>query len=193
MKMNSKIRFLLMNGLRGTAWLLALLVVYFVIHEIIERNPQTWIDEFYSRPLLIYGIYLASEFFFGIIPPEMFMLWAINKGSSLHYLFNLLFFAGASYALGYVTFLIGSLFYKKNTFRKIKKKFLRNSWPQFKKYGLFLIIVAALTPIPWSAVCLIIGSAGYPSTRFLKFALFRVLRFAIYGYIIFQTHQFNIF
>ncbi len=193
MKISSRIRFLLMNSIRGLVWLLVLLALYLVIREFIERNPQSWIDAFYSKPLVIYLIYLGSEFFFGIIPPEMFMLWAVNKGSTIHYIFNLIFFAGTSYALGYITFLIGQLFYKKDTFRKIKEKFLKNNWPQFKKYGLFLIIVAALTPIPWSAVCLVIGSAGYPSKRFLKFALFRILRFAIYGFIIFQTHQFNIF
>lgn len=193
MKISSRIRFLLINTLKGTVWLLVLLAVYFLIREFVERNPQTWIDQFYSKPLIIYAIYFGSEFFFGIIPPELFMLWAINKGSSLHYFFNLLFFAGVSYALGYITFLIGQLFYKKDTFRKIKKKFLKNSWPQFRKYGLFLIIVAALTPLPWAAVCFIVGSAGYPSSRFLKYALFRILRFAVYGYIIFQTHQISIF
>ncbi len=43
---------------------------------------------------------------------------------------------------------------------------------------------------PWSGTCLLVGSAGYPSDRFLKLALFRILRFAMYGFIVYQTHHF---
>jgi membrane protein DedA with SNARE-associated domain len=92
--------------------------------------------------------------------------------------------------MGYLTFLIGGLFYKRSSFRLFRRKFLKESWPLLRKYGLFLIIVAALTPIPWSAVSMLVGSAGYPSKRYLKYALFRFLRFAVYGYIIYQTHLF---
>ncbi|MCF6356235.1 MAG: VTT domain-containing protein [Draconibacterium sp.] len=92
--------------------------------------------------------------------------------------------------MGYLNFLIGRYFYKRITFRYFRRKFLKESWPLVKKYGLFLIIVAALTPIPWSAVSLLVGSAGYESKKYLKYALFRFLRFAIYGYIIYQSHQF---
>ncbi len=186
-KLSPRVRFLLLNSLKGMLWLLLLLAVYFVVREFVEKNPQSWIDHFYSKPLIIYLIYFVSEFLFGIIPPELFMIWALHKGSMLHYIFNLASFAAVSYLLGYSTFLIGQVFFKKDTFRKIKSKYFRNVWPQFRRYGLFLIIVAAITPVPWSATCLIVGAAGYPSKRFLLFALFRLLRFAVYGTIIFQT------
>jgi len=190
MKLSSRIRFLLRNGLKGFVWLMVLLAAYFLFKEIvISRNPDTWIDKFYAKPEIIYLIYSASEFFFGIIPPELFMIWAINKADVGHYFLNLGFFAVVSYAMGYLTFLIGQFLYKRVTFRYFRRKFLKDSWPMLRKYGLFLIIVAALTPIPWSAVGLLVGSAGYPSKRYLKYALFRFVRFALYGYIIFQTHQ----
>jgi membrane protein DedA with SNARE-associated domain len=190
MGLSPRIKFLFQNGLKGLVWLVILIALYLLLKDIVfERNPEFWIQRFYGKPLIIYGIYLISEFLFGIIPPELFMLWAINKGSSLHYLFNLMFFAGVSYALGYITFLIGQFLGKRLYFRFARFKYLKESWKLFRKYGLFLIIVAAMTPIPWAAVSLIVGSAGYPSKKYLKYALFRILRFAIYGYIIFQTHQ----
>jgi hypothetical protein len=190
MKLSSRIRFLLRNGLKGFAWLVVVIAAYFLFKEIIiSRNPDAWIEKFYAQPEIIYLIYTASEFFFGIIPPELFMIWAINKADAAHYFLNLGFFAVVSYAMGYLTFLIGQFFYKRVTFRYFRRKFLKESWPLLRKYGLFLIIVAALTPVPWSAVGLLVGSAGYPSKRYLKYALFRFVRFALYGYIIFQTHQ----
>jgi len=190
MNISPRIKFLIRNGLKGIAWLVIILAVFYLFKDvIIEKNPEFWVKRIYGKPLVIYGTYLASEFFFGIIPPELFMLWAINKGSYLHYFFNILFFAGVSYAMGYFTFLIGQFLSRLKYFRFIRFKFLKESWKLLRKYGLFLIIVAAMTPIPWSAVSLVIGSAGYPSKKYLKYALFRILRFALYGYIIFQTHQ----
>lgn len=190
MRLSSKMKFLLNNGLRGMAWLAILLVAYFFFEEIvISKAPDAWVEQFYARPLIIYVIYFASEFFFGIIPPEFFMIWALNKGGVLNYTLTVAFLGLVSYTLGYVTFLIGQFLYKKVTFRYVRIKYLRKSWPQLRKYGIFLIIVAALTPLPWSAICLLVGSAGYPSGRFLRYALFRLVRFAVYGFIIFQTHQ----
>ncbi len=190
MDSSHKIKFLIRNGLKGLAWLAVLLLAYFLFDKIvISRNPDAWIEKFYARPLAVYTIYCASEFILGIIPPELFMIWAYNKADTLHYIFNLSFFALVSYAMGYVTFLIGQSFYKKATFRYIRRKIFAQHSPLLGKYGLFLIIVAALTPVPWSAASLLVGSAGYPSKKFLKYALFRLLRFAVYGYIVFQSHQ----
>ncbi len=190
MRLSSRMQFLLKNGLRGFAWLAVLLIAFFFFEEIVISNaPDAWVEQFYARPLIIYLIYFASEFFFGIIPPELFMIWALKKGELLNYVLTVSFFAVVSYGLGYVTFLIGQFIYKKVTFRYVRIKYLKKSWPQLRKYGIFLIIVAAITPLPWSAICLLVGSAGYPSGRFLRYALFRLLRFAVYGFIIFQTHQ----
>lgn len=190
MRLSSRMQFLLKNGLKGLAWLAILLVAYFFFEKIvISKDPDMWVERFYARPLIIYLIYIASEFFFGIIPPELFMIWAVNKANIANYFFNLAFFGIVSYALGYLTFLIGRFMFKRVTFRYVRIKFLKQSWPQLRKYGLFIIIVAALTPLPWSAICLLVGSAGYPTPRFLRYALFRLLRFAVYGFIIFQTHQ----
>jgi membrane protein DedA with SNARE-associated domain len=184
-------QFLIKNGLKGMVWILVLLTLYLLFKQVVlSHAPDAWIKQIYARPVLIYSVYFFSEFFFGIFPPELFMIWAINKDTLAHYFLNLAFFASVSYAMGYLNFLIGGLFYKRSSFRFFRKKFLKESWPLLKKYGLFLIIIAALTPIPWSAVSLLVGSAGYPSTRYLKYALFRFLRFAIYGYIIYQTHVF---
>lgn len=190
MKLSPRMQFLVRNGLKGFLWLSVLLAAYFLFREIvITHTPDAWVERFYTHPMIIYLIYCFSEFFFGILPPELFMIWAVNKSDTLHYLFNLSLFAGISYLMGYVNFLIGQFFYKNETFKSLKKKLLKDSSNQVKKYGLFLIIVAALTPLPWSAVSLLVGSAGYPAKQFLKYALFRLLRFAVYGYIVYQTHQ----
>jgi membrane protein DedA with SNARE-associated domain len=190
MKLSPRMQFLVRNGLKGLLWLTVLLAGYFLFEEVvISRNPDAWVERFYARPTIIYLIYSFSEFFFGIIPPELFMIWATKKADLQYYVLNVGFFAVISYLMGYLNFLIGSFLYKHKTFKAFKKKMLKETVAQVKKYGLFLIIVAALTPLPWSGVSLLVGSAGYPSKRYLKFALFRLLRYAVYGFIVYQTHR----
>jgi membrane protein YqaA with SNARE-associated domain len=182
-------RFLLKNGLKGILWLIVFLTAYYFFKEfVISKTPDAWIEKVYAQPFLVYVVYSLSEFFFGIIPPELFMIWAINKEGSAVYFMHLGLLAGISYAMGYITFLIGRNFYKHEFFNRFRNAFLKEQWPHLKRYGLFLIIVAALTPVPWAATCLLVGSSGYQSKRFLKYALARFVRFAVYGYIIFQTH-----
>ncbi len=189
MKLSPRFQFLLKNALKGFAWLLLMLLAYLSLKDfVLSRTPDAWVQQIYAQPILVYLVYCASEFFFGIFPPELFMIWAINKDTTAHYFLNVVFFAVVSYIMGYLTFLIGQFIHKRPTFRLFRKKFLMNLVPLLKKYGLFLIIVAALTPLPWAAISLLVGSVGYPGRRFLKYALFRLLRFAIYGYLIYQTH-----
>lgn len=190
MKISPRIQFLIKNGLKGLVWMAVILGGYFLFNElVISKKSDEWIRQFYSQPEIIYLIYFISEFFFGIIPPEFFMIWAFNKSDIPHYILNVGFFAVVSYTMGYLTFLIGSFLYKRVLFRYFRKKFLKDIWPLVNKYGIFLIIVAALTPVPWAAVSMLVGAAGYPSGRYLRYALFRILRFVVYGYIIYQTHQ----
>ncbi len=189
MRLSSRMKFLITNSLKGLASLLVMLGVYLLLKEVVlSRAPDAWVEQIYARPLLVYLVYCLSEFFFGIFPPELFMIWAINKDTIPHYFLNLAFFAGVSYLMGYLTFLIGHAIHKRPTFRLFRTKFLKGLFPLLKKYGLFLIIIAALTPLPWAAISMLVGSAGYPSKPYLKYALFRFARFAVYGYIIYQTH-----
>ena len=191
MEFSPRIQFLIRNGLKGLIWMAILLIAYFVFDNlVISKDPEMWIERFYSQPGLIYLIYFASEFFFGILPPELFMIWAFNKSDIPHYILNVGFFAVVSYGLGYLNFIIGQFLYKRVIFRYFRKRFFRESWTQLRKYGLFLIVVAAITPVPWAAVCLLVGSAGFPTKRFLFYALSRIIRFAVYGYVVYQTHQF---
>ncbi len=191
MKISPRMQFLLKNGLKGLAWMAVLLGSYFLFKEfVVFENADVWVARFYARPYIIYAIYFASEFFFGIIPPELFMIWAIHKAGLMHYVLNIAFLAVVSYAMGYLTFLIGRWLYNRASFRWFRMRFLKELSPLIRKYGIFLIIVAALTPLPWAGTSLFVGSAGYPSGRYLRYALFRLLRFAIYGYVVYQTHQF---
>ena len=190
MKNFPRLRFLLINLWRGLIWFGFIVAAYLLFMELVyKNNPEVWLERLYSKPIQIYLIYFASEFFFGIIPPEFFMIWALHKSDTLHYILNVGFFAIVSYAAGYAMFLIGRYLNIWLYFRFIKKKFFSRLMPQVRKYGIFLIVVAALTPLPYSAISLVVGSSGYSTRKYLLAACTRLFRYAVYGYIIYQSHN----
>lgn len=118
---------------------MAILAALYVLAKeyVIDENQEVWLERFYSQPLIIYGIYIGSEVFFGLFPPEFFMLWAYYKGDVWHYVGNLFFFAGVSYAAGYLAFLIGRYLRRVVLFRYFGRKFSANTGPYFASMALF--------------------------------------------------------
>lgn len=63
------------------------------------------------------------------------------------------------------------------------KKQLKNS----KKWGGFLIVVGALLPLPFSISCIAAGIITFPFKNVILYGSLRLVRFAIYGLIIFNA------
>ena len=57
-------------------------------------------------------------------------------------------------------------------------------------YGWLVIVVAAITPLPFSATCAVVGAVGFKRNRYLFYSLARFLRYAIYGFFIWLAHPF---
>ncbi len=187
--LNERTRFILKYSLQAIIYLLVIIVVAIIFKKaVIDHNPQFWIEKFYSRPIIIYLIYIGSEVFFGLFPPELFMYWSINLGNSTSYIINLTFFTLVSVAAGHLAYFIGRYFNKYLSSTVFQKKFFVKHLPMVKKYGSLLIIVAALTPLPWSTICLIIGTIHYDYRKFTLFSLSRIFRFAVNGYLVYSSH-----
>ncbi len=187
----TKTRFLLKNLLKGLVYMAILASAYFLFKNyVVDREQALWLERFYQRPLLIYLIYIGSEVFFGLFPPEIFMIWALYKGDQIHYWMNVIFFTAVSYGAGFLCFFIGRYLQRVVLFRYVSRKFFSRYWPLFRKYGSVLIVTAALTPLPWATISILVGTSTYPTYKFLLVALSRVFRFAFYGYLVFHTREF---
>ena len=62
-------------------------------------------------------------------------------------------------------------------------KQLKNS----KKWGGFLIVVGALLPLPFSISCMAAGIIEFPFKSLMLFGSLRLVRFLIYGLVIFHV------
>ncbi|MEM6736098.1 MAG: hypothetical protein AAF620_08525 [Bacteroidota bacterium] len=181
-------RFLLKNLLRGFLWLAVIIAGYLYLRKNYDFTLETVLGSFYNKPTVIYFIFLASEVIFGIIPPEFFMIWSLRSEILGNYINNIIALSCISYIAGIIGFGIGT--YLKNTqfYKQMKKRVFGKFEKHLNDYGGFLVAVAALTPLPFSGIAMLVGSVHYAFKKYLWFSLFRFLRFVVYGAVIWEAH-----
>ncbi|MCK6617261.1 MAG: VTT domain-containing protein [Cyclobacteriaceae bacterium] len=181
----TKSGFLLKNLLRGLLWFAVIITVFILAEEYIQNTFHKDIDALQDKPIILFLVFFASEVLFGLVPPEFFMLvWILHKVSLLQFVINLIVLTVISYLAGVIGYLIGSNFSKTTVYKKLHVRYLMQYDAQLKRYGAFLVIVAAVTPIPYSATCMLAGSVNLPFKQFLLISISRVVRFAAYGYMV---------
>ena len=180
-------RFIIRNFIRGLLWLGLFLTVYILFKKYVDVNYLEWFKPIFDNKKLIYTIFLISEIVIGIIPPEIFIIWALRYGVLIQFLLVVGALSVISYLSGVVGYFIGRYLNVTLYFRYIRIRFLGKMEQRLQQFGLYLIIIAALTPIPFSGVAMLIGSVRYPLSRYLLFSLFRFMRFAIYAWVFWEV------
>ena len=178
--------FLVKNLVKGLLWLGVILVVFILAEEFIQNNFQKDIDIIKGNPLILFSVFFASEVIFGIIPPVLFMTtWKLLMNLPLsEYIINLTILTVLSFIAGVIGYYLGRFFSRTGLYKKIDDRYLKQYNRQLRKYGSFLVLVGALTPVPFSATCMMAGSVAIPFRNFLLVCASRVLYFLIYGWIV---------
>ncbi|MFT6865746.1 MAG: membrane protein YqaA with SNARE-associated domain [Cyclobacteriaceae bacterium] len=184
---SERARFFLGNLLKGLIWLAVIVGGYFYLERNYNFSLAEILGPFYDKPAVIFSIFLGSEVIFGIIPPELFMIWSLRDGMLIVYVQNVIALAVISYLAGLIGYYLGSHFSTTRLYRIIRKNYLRKFEKHITRFGGFMIIVAALTPIPFAGICMLMGAVKYPARRFMLISLSRFLRFAIYAMIIWEA------
>lgn len=183
-----KNKFLLRNLAKGLVWLAIIVLGYVYLRKNHDFTLESVLGPLYDNPTAIYLIFLSSETIFGIIPPEFFMIWSLRSGSLVNYINNIIALSTISYISGVIGFGIGA--YLKNTrfYRQMKRSIFGKFEKHLNNYGGFLVVVAALTPIPFSGIAMLVGSVHYSFRKYLWISLFRFVRFIVYGIVIWEAN-----
>ncbi len=150
-----------------------------------------------ESPTYAWIVFLLTicESIFLFIPPEVFMTPPIiaNKKRALPIT---LAAALGSIVGGAIAYMIGAWLYDSvgmwliTTFSnpELIETAIK---PMFSRYGILIIVLTAVTPIPYKLLAIWLGFIGYPILLFVGVsAIFRTGRFAIVGYLLwrFQEH-----
>jgi len=185
-----RLYFFLKNFLRG--------IVFFVIAIIFYKITFSYLDLSSLKDQILFDfpttfvliLFFMSEVVLGIIPPELFMIWAITSRPLGSYFFYVIVFSLISYTAGFVAYLFGKYLHKSIVYEFMRKNIIGKYEKKINSYGWLVIVVAAITPLPFSATCAVIGAIGFERNKYLFYSLARFIRYAIYGFFIWLAHPF---
>jgi membrane protein YqaA with SNARE-associated domain len=180
-----KSSFLLKNLAKGLAWFAVFITVYIIYREDIAVYQQQ-INTLGDNLPLLFSVFTVSEIVFGILPPEIFMLIWQHQGDMAQYIINLSVLTIISYGAGILGYYIGNRFSKTAFYKKIHARYLQQYDKKLKKYGGYLVLVGAVTPVPFSATCMLAGSVNLSFKNFLLICISRIVRFAAYGWMVWK-------
>ncbi|TWO33000.1 VTT domain-containing protein [Seonamhaeicola sediminis] len=170
--------------LKALPYILLAVIVIYVVNTFFNINELlTNITEV----LPIYGVlifFFISETLLGLIPPELFIAWSGKLSAPWGYLILL---AILSYIGGLLSYYIGAVITNIPRVHRYLEEKMQKQLKNSKKWGGFLIVVGALLPLPFSISCLAAGIINYPFKGVVSFGSLRLLRFVIYGLVIFNV------
>lgn len=180
-KFYSFLRKTLING--SLVILTFILLLFLIDYFLIDINSLL---SFFVNTLpsaLVFVVFFISEIFLGIIPPELFIAW--SSKSEYPWVF-LSILSTLSYIGGAIAYFIGKFFYEMPYFKKKIEQKAEKHIINLRKWGGLLVFVGAMLPLPHSILSFISGFINYSFKYYSLWALFRFLRFLIYGIIIFR-------
>ncbi len=180
-----KRRYIIAQITRAIIAVVVLLGALWGINILFEEPIGRILEHLHTHKVTIYLGFLGSEIIFGVLPPDLFIL-ALPK-TPIEYIGGLVILAWISQSISFFHYFIGcrlsnTAFYAKTLGRRFRRE-LR----QLKRFGGLLIVLSALTPISFSIICLLVGATKYPLRHFALFGLSRILRFVLYGYLLWSV------
>ena len=177
--------FLRSNLLKLGASILVILGLFYLIDGYIINidDAMAWVTQILSPAGLI-SVFFFSEVSFGFITPELLIVWA-DETLKPNWMLALL--ATLSYTAGIVSYFIGRFWSTRKIVRERILERNATTMDQLRRFGGLLIILAALTPLPYPIVCHLSGMNKYPFKYFVWITLVRFLRFGLYGALLFSA------
>ncbi len=180
-------KFLGINFLKLILILAGIIALILILDQIVDfKARQDDLQHFVGRhnPLFVFTFFLGTESFMGLIPPDIFIVWAKARFPE-----NAYFIVGVLGTLSYIgginAYFLGVLvrrFPKVEAY--VQKKYEKN-FELIKKWGGIVIIMAALFPLPFAMISTVAGIVKYPFKPFLAYGLTRYIRFFLYAMAIF--------
>ncbi len=157
----------------------AMVPLILLFRYLIDLNPvfKYIVDNLSDEFVLL--VFLLSESFLGLIPPDIFIIWTAKFSSP--FLFIILL-GMLSYTGGIFSFFIGKWLSSRPKIKAYSERALNKYILLSRKWGGAFIIISALFPFsPFSMVVIAVSLLKYPFNRYLFFGISRVIRFIIQG------------
>lgn len=184
-KQNGRFRFIGANALKATFYYALVVVGVIIIGKfLLDLNHlfHSLSDHFSTGEVLT--IFFISESLLGMIPPDLFMLWAEKFDNPVAMLTLL---GVLSYVGGIVSYFIGSWISRREKVKAFIERRLQRYVVLTEKWGGTFLALSAIFPFsPYAMVALAVSVLRYPFPKLLLYGLFRIARFVGQGIMLFQ-------
>lgn len=133
---------------------------------------------------LVFTFFFISETLLGLIPPDLFIVWA-KKFSSPYTMVALL--AVLSYTAGLLAYYLGLRLVALERLKNYIHVKFDKQFSMLRSWGGFIIVIAALLPLPFSTMCLGAGMLKYSFKMLAILGIFRIARFFVYAAVLYQV------
>jgi membrane protein YqaA with SNARE-associated domain len=155
---------------------LLMVVLRFTLKDLIEGTAQD-IAELLSYPGM-FLVTMAMDTLIDPFTPDIVLFLALS--GDFEPLLSVLFISLGSIIGGHIGYQIGRSLGHTRFVRRVIGGYMVRGRLLFSKYGLFAVILAAFTPIPFSTVCWIAGIFEMDRRLFFIGTLWRVPRFLLW-------------
>lgn len=135
------------------------------------------------HPAGLLSLFFLSETTVGLITPEILIIWA---DETLKPRWMLVMLSLLSYGSGILAYYIGTRLSHLPTVHRYLLEKNAETMAQLKRFGALLIVLGALTPLPYPIICQLSGLTKFPFKTFALITTVRFLRFAIYGALLYN-------
>jgi membrane protein YqaA with SNARE-associated domain len=167
-------------GWATLALLLVVIALGALFREQLQHMSETLVAVF-GYPGIGIGIFCADAFTLPI-PPDFYLMLAV--AAQMDPLWVTIVGSIGSILGGITAFALGRLLTKASFVQRLVAPFQVQGEAFINRFGVMAVILAALTPIPFSMVCILAGMMGMAWRLFLPATLFRIPRIAGYYFLI---------
>jgi len=165
-------------------YILLVLIVFLIGRYLVDFNAffRGVIDHLSDSFVIL--LFFISESFLGLVPVDLFVVWTQKFQAPLIYLALL---GILSYTGGVISYGIGSWIALRPKVKAYTERQMAGYIDFVQKWGGAFIIIAALFPFtPFSLVVIAVSLLRFPFGNFLLYALARLVRFVIQGFLFFD-------
>ena len=185
-----RLAFFFTNFLKGLLFFGVAILFYKIVFSYLDLSTLKEEVRFDLPSTIVFILFFLSEVILGVIPPELFMIWAITSKPITAYPLYVFIFSVISYLAGFAAFLFGKYLHRTWLYEFMKKNIIGKYERKIYAFGWLFIVVAAITPLPFSASAAVIGAVGFDRKKYLFYSLARFIRYLIYGFFIWLAHPF---
>ena len=179
------------NLIRAAFFLFLLVAFIFVLALSFEPQLKTfadWLINTFGILGLSASVFVA-DLIISPIPPDAALFFIGQSEMHSQWIIWVPLLGLVSTAAGICGWFIGRRLIKLRFLRRPILSFTKEYRGSIRKYGFWMVVIGALTPLPFSLTCWVAGIFKLPVETFIIAALFRVPRFVLYYWAIFYSGE----